>query len=407
MAGWFLNRARVIVTVSFIFQTIIILNIEDFLVYLGQPEISAYYTSEYLLFLLPGIWWLSQFELTRRFLATQGVFNIIVYVQLFTLLTHMIWLFIFVYICEFEIAGISISTWITYFLNFIILTWYVSFKWEIVHSESWHFINTDSFIGIWEYLTYWIPSTIMIVLEFWCFEAFVFFSGWLGVDYQSAAVSLINFISIFYNISAGMALSATNLVGNSIGAYNPNGAERYAKVSILLSLALILWIVPFLVIFKNDIFYLFVSHEEIVDILGNLTIIYWIILISDYVHEVENGILIAVGNQATASIINFCGYWLVGIPLALFAFFSNEEDNEFKLSRILIGITIGSWFIAITLTLFIINTKWVKIWDLVDKRIKRERKILKNYNYPEIKIDENEAELSLRSNDDNLAKNMT
>ena len=296
-----------------------------------------------------------------------------------TLFTHLFWLLIFTYVFELKIIGISISTWITYWLNFVIITLYVSFKRGVVHPESWHFINSDSFIGIWEYLSYCVPSTIMIVLEFWWYEAFVFLSGCLGVDYQSAAVTLINFVSIFYNISVGMTLSATNLVGNAIGAYNPNGAERYAKVSILIALAIILWIVPFLLIFKDNIFYLFVSHEEIVNILGQLTTIYCVMLIADYVHEVENGILIAVGNQATASIVNFWGYWLVGIPLALFGYFSDEEDSHFKLSRILIGITFGSCFITATLTIFVLTTKWVKICDFVDKRIRQENKLLKNY----------------------------
>ena len=71
----------------------------------------------------------------------------------------------------------------------------------------------------------------------------------------------------------------------------------------------------FLVIYKDHIFYLFVYREEIVGILEKLIIIYYVMLISDYVYEVEIGILIAIGNQVNAFVIIFCGYWHLRIPL--------------------------------------------------------------------------------------------
>ena len=115
---------------------------------LGQPEISAQYASQYLILLLPGLWWMSQFELTRWFLTTQGVYNIIVVIQAITFISHLVWLYIFTNAVELEIAGIAISTCITYWLNFVILTLYITFNKGVVHLESWHFINSDSFIGI-------------------------------------------------------------------------------------------------------------------------------------------------------------------------------------------------------------------------------------------------------------------
>ena len=110
--------------------------------------------------------------------------------------------------------------------------------------------------SIKEYLAYGIPSTIMIMLEVWCYEAFVFLSGCIGIEYQSAAVTLINFLSVIYNIAIGMGIAAVNLVGSSIGAYNPNGAEKYAKVSIALSLIIIFWIIHGCIQTKNYNIYL-------------------------------------------------------------------------------------------------------------------------------------------------------
>ena len=67
LAGWFLNRARVIVTILFFVQAIVIFNGETILNLVGQPEESSKFASQYLIILLPGLWCMSQFELTRSF----------------------------------------------------------------------------------------------------------------------------------------------------------------------------------------------------------------------------------------------------------------------------------------------------------------------------------------------------
>ena len=58
-------------------------------------------------------------------------------------------------------------------------------------------------------------------------------------------------------------------------------------------------------------------------------------LIADYIHEVSSGILIAIGRQKIAIIVNLCGYWLIGIPLAVIGYISSEEDNEIKVKQLL------------------------------------------------------------------------
>ena len=85
LVGWFLNRARVIVTIFFFIQAIVIFNGETILNLVGQPEASSTFASQYLIILLPGLWCMSQFELTRSFLTTQGVYSIIVIIQLITI----------------------------------------------------------------------------------------------------------------------------------------------------------------------------------------------------------------------------------------------------------------------------------------------------------------------------------
>ena len=68
----------------------------------------------------------------------------------------------------------------------------------------------------------------------------------------------------------------------------------------------------------------------VIQIILPLSIIYWLLLTGGFVHEVWSGILVAVGKQKIATIVNLCGYWLVGIPLAVIGFLSNGDDDQIK-----------------------------------------------------------------------------
>lgn len=178
--------------------------------FLNQPYDSAHYAGIYLKLLLPGLYGMTQFELTRRFLATQGVFALVVIIQVITMILHVILLYIFLILDSQDISTMAIITSVTHLLNFLGLSFYISFKGDVVHPDSWHFINSDSFKGIWKYLIYGFPSLIMTVLEFWVYEIFVIVSGYIGIHYQSAAVTIINIIATIYVFSVGMSMAATS-----------------------------------------------------------------------------------------------------------------------------------------------------------------------------------------------------
>ena len=153
---------------------------------------------------------MSQFELIRRFLATQGVFKIVVVVQICTLILHIFLLYIFTIVYGHQVVAMSVITSLTHCLNLFILSMYITQKGDVIQPESWHCVNNDSFKGLYQYLVYGIPSTIMTILEFWCYEAFVLISGYIGINYQSAAVTLINIVATIYVLSVGMGMAATS-----------------------------------------------------------------------------------------------------------------------------------------------------------------------------------------------------
>mmetsp|Transcript_33746 Transcript_33746/g.38862 ORF Transcript_33746/g.38862 Transcript_33746/m.38862 type:complete len:213 (+) Transcript_33746:446-1084(+) len=210
-------------------------NCTDVLLSIGQPEVTAVFAGTYLRYIIPGVWAYCQTELLRRYLSTQGVFDLLLKVQLATTVLHCLWLYLFVGVLDFEVFGVAISTCITYILTYALAALYITWNKSVVKKDSWHCINADSFRGLVQYLQYGVPAMVMLILEFWCFEALMILAGYLGPNKQGASIILLNIAVFVFMIACGISLSTSSLVGNSLGALRPDNAKTYAKMSQVLS----------------------------------------------------------------------------------------------------------------------------------------------------------------------------
>ena len=236
LCGWFLNRGRIVQLIFFIPEVVICLFTKEVLVAFGQDELTANAAQSYVTYLLPGMFAMTQFETVRRYLQGMKIFYLTMWIQFTTMILHCLWCYIFVFNTNLGLVGASISTCITYFLNFIIVTVILSYKEDIVHPESWHFFNKDSFRSFCEFLKYGIPSTLMLCFEWWCFEVLSLLAGMLSVNELAANVVLFNLISFLYHNALGMSFAISNLVGNNIGSQKPNTAKRYFITSVFIIL---------------------------------------------------------------------------------------------------------------------------------------------------------------------------
>lgn len=99
-----------IITALFIPQAILLYNAKEVLIWLGQPEVSAEYAGIYLRIIVPGMYLFCQTELLRRFLSTQGIFYLILNVQILTTILHTGWLYLFVNYLDWDIQGIAVAS---------------------------------------------------------------------------------------------------------------------------------------------------------------------------------------------------------------------------------------------------------------------------------------------------------
>lgn len=126
MCGVWLNRGRMINSCLMIPLSILFLSSGYLLKAVGQdPEISdmaCLFTS----LMIPGTWAMVQFDATKRYATSQFKTGPPFYTQLITTFFHLIWCYIFIMRMQMTIVGAAIALNLTYFLNMVILDFYIS-----------------------------------------------------------------------------------------------------------------------------------------------------------------------------------------------------------------------------------------------------------------------------------------
>ena len=132
--GIFLNRGKVVATMVMVPIVIIYLLSDKILIALDQdPEISII-ARRYCCIVIPGIWAQAMFDATRKFLSAQFEIKVALYVQLVTLVFHLLWCYLFVSVFNWRDVGAAMATNLTYIGNMVGLEVFCRYDKNIVRT---------------------------------------------------------------------------------------------------------------------------------------------------------------------------------------------------------------------------------------------------------------------------------
>jgi len=162
-----------------------------------------------------------------------------------------------------------------------------------------------------------LPIGIQASVEFTTFAAISIFAGWFGAEALSGHQVAINLASLTFMVPAGLANSASVLVGHAIGENDMPHARRVAASALILGAAFMaLCAVAFRVmpgVFANA----YTSVPAVVAVAATLIPIAGLFQVFDGVQVVSSGVLRGSGDTKAAMIANLLGFWLIGIPVSL------------------------------------------------------------------------------------------
>lgn len=142
-------------------------------------------------------------------------------------------------------------------------------------------------------------------------------AGYCGVAALAAHTSVVNVFVLIFMISGGVSCAAAALVGNAIGAGSGENARRSATVSVLIMLAICVFIDCGIYVFMQRISRIFTDDESVDELTIALLHTLLIIVPLDCLQTVIDGILRGLGKQALAFKVKLCCMWGLRFPLGI------------------------------------------------------------------------------------------
>ncbi|KAL3001222.1 hypothetical protein AAZX31_09G253900 [Glycine max] len=311
------------------------LNMAPLLHWLGQdPEVTKV-AQVYMVFSIPEL--LAQVHLNplRSFLRTQGLTTPLTIAASFAAILHLpINYFLATYL-ELGVKGIALATGLNSINMILGLVLY------LVVSEKplkpWEGVTILSSFHDWRpLLTLALPSCISVCLEWWCYEIMLFLCGLLSNPQTTIATMgvLIQTTGFLYVFPFSLSAALTTQIGHSLGAGQPSRAQNTAKIGLFIAFALGVSAFVFLLFVRNVWGKLFTNETQIVDMVTAILPILGLCEIGNWPQTAACGILSGTARPYVGARINLCAFYLIGLPVAIFAAFMHRRIGGTKVEEL-------------------------------------------------------------------------
>ncbi|KAI5659560.1 hypothetical protein M9H77_28353 [Catharanthus roseus] len=351
---------------------------------LGQREDiaqSAGYTS---LWFIPFVYSFV-FSLTNQmYLQAQQKNMIIAWLSIVQFIMHIPLSWLLVMKLDLEVAGAMIalctSSWFVVLGEFV----YIFGGWC---PDTWKGLTTAAFRDLWPVVKLSVASGVMICLEWWYNAVLVLLAGYMkNAEVAISAFSIcLNINGWEFMISLGFLGAACVRVANELGRGNAKAVKFSIKVLLTTSVAIGVFFWILILIFGNEIGFLFTDVKAVADGVSSLSMLLGISILLNGIYPVLSGVAIGAGQQSTVAIINLVCYYLIGIPIgALLGYVAHLQ---------VMGIWIGMICGVVTQTLALCFIAWRTNWDKeVEKASERLRRwYLKSSDEPSQTIGQTQA----------------
>ena len=225
--------------------------------------------------------------------------------------------------------------------------------------------------AIIEFLRIGIPGMLQVMFEWVAFEVIALLCGILPGQEAIVGIGansiIMNVSSITYTLYQGVAVSGNVRVGNALGAGEAHRAEVASKLTFACGAVLSCINVALLLTFRHAIPWIFTSDPDIIEQAKTLLLITTAFQFSDAFNACVQGVFRGSGRQALAAKYNFVAFYIIGIPLG----YVLGVREGYGVEGLWLGITAGLFSIAIGETTVVMQSDWKKLASEANSRLSR------------------------------------
>ena len=190
-----------------------------------------------------------------------------------------------------------------------------------------------------------LPAATQILLEIGAFGAAAMLAARLTPAALAAHQIALNCASISFMVPLGISSASAVSVGHAIGSNKPELARTNGYIGIALGCAFMACSAISFVLIPRQILSFYTDNSDVLTLGIQLLAIAGVFQLFDGLQTVATGALRGLGNTHLAMIVNFCGYWLFGLPIGYWLCFK----QGFGVAGLWWGLTLALVAISIVL----------------------------------------------------------
>ncbi|XP_015895584.3 protein DETOXIFICATION 14-like [Ziziphus jujuba] len=348
--------------------------IENILIFMGQDPLISQEAGKFTMWLIPALFAYATLQPLVKYFQTQSLIVPLLVTSCCSIFSHIPLCWVLVFKSGLGHVGAALSIGISYWLNVILLALYMRFSPACATTRV--PISLEIFQGIGEFLSFAIPSAVMICLEWWSFELLTLLSGFLpNPELETSVLSVcLSIITSLYTIPEGLGAAGSTRVSNELGAGNPQGARIAVTAVMFLTVSEAILVSSALFAGRHVFGYIFSNEKDVVDYVTTLAPLVSLSVIFDSLHGVLSGIARGCGWQDWGAYVNLGAYYLFGIPIAAILGFWFDLRGK----GLWIGLQAGSFLQAFMLCVITSCTNWEKKAKMARERIFEGRTSIDN-----------------------------
>ena len=317
LMGLYMHRARLVAVIFVLVLTIF--NYFYAIKILSLFKINAnvlHYSERYITASLFSTFINLFFSVNFRYLNIINKSYVNLIILFITICLHPLWCWIFLFVLEYDALGCGISMIISQSISMLLTSLYIHF-WNPC-PESYFFINSDCFRGLWSYLKFTFPSLILISSKWWAVEIQAIIAINISELDYAVHIIMLSLQQILYTISIGFGIAATILVAKHITSANSNDSKKIAFTVFIFGNTVSLMVSSIYLILGSNLVRIFVKEDE--EFIKKATPIIYILFfqqIFDLSQTINAFTYRGLGKQLIASLVTFINLYLIQSSLSI------------------------------------------------------------------------------------------
>ncbi|XP_057972781.1 protein DETOXIFICATION 53 [Malania oleifera] len=294
------------------------LNVEPIFKLLGQDQGITKIAKVFMLFSIPDLFAQAHLHPLRIFLRTQSLTMPNTVAAVCSSLLHLpITYFLVVYL-KLGAKGVALATaWNSVNLNLLLIL-YVSISKTPL--KPWGGATLPSAFQGWKpLLALSLPSAAAVCLEWWWYEIIMFLCGLLSNSQVGVATMgiVIQTTGLIYVFPYSLGLGLSTRIGQHLGSGEPARAQWTAIIGLAVAVVVGLMAFAFTVGVRSVWGKLYTTDGQILALTSSALPVLGLCEISNAPQTAACGVLTGSARPNIGARVNFCAFYLVGLPVAV------------------------------------------------------------------------------------------